>query len=85
MQSFDEQFALFKLDLENHRSKSKEKQHYALGLASEDAIFKLQAAFNNEQEALKAIEQLLSEQADKFSRGEDYAAGSRVVYARLTS
>lgn len=83
MQAFDEQFALFKQDLEHHRSKSKEKQHFEIGLASEDAIFKLQAAFNNEQEAHKAIDRLLTEQPDKFSRGEDYVSNSRVVYARL--
>jgi len=83
MQPFDEQLSLFKQDIEHHRSVSKEKQHYSVGLASEDAIFKLQAAFKNEHEARQAIDHLLAKEPDKFSRGEDYDNSSRVVYARL--
>jgi hypothetical protein len=83
MLPFDEQFAFFKQNIENHRSESKEKQHYALGLASEDAIFKLQAVFNSKEDALRAIDSLLAEQPHKFSRGEDFAKDSTLVYARL--
>lgn len=83
MLSFDEQYALFRQDIENHRSERKEKQRYAVGLASDDAIFKLQAAFKDKGEAVKAIERLLAEQPEKFSRGEDHVDDSRLVYARL--
>lgn len=83
MLSFDEQFAFFKHDIEHHRSEGKDKQHFAVGLASEDAIFKLQAVFNSKQEALQAIDRLLEEQPGKFSRGQDYAHNTRLVYARL--
>ena len=83
MTSFDEQFALFRQDIDHHPVKSKEKQYWEVGLAPEDSIFKLQAAFNNRQEAEQAIDRLLNEHSQKFSRGEDYDSESRLVYARL--
>lgn len=46
MEAFEEQRSFFKQDIHCHRSESKEKQHWETGLASEDAIFKLQAANN---------------------------------------
>lgn len=85
MEAFEKQRSLFKQDIHHHRSASQEKQHWEIGLASEDAIYKLQAAFNKPEDARKAIALLLEEKPEKFSRGQDYDQSSRLVYARLQS
>jgi hypothetical protein len=83
MTDFEKKLNLFQEEMRNHRVQSPEKQHWQIGLAAPDAIFKIQTSFSNPQEARQAIDKLIAAAPDKLSRGKDYDENSPLVYARL--